>query len=783
MSLEHRRGTSSILGLATCFLAVVATPAALPAQTGHFGTAKVNITPALPIRLSGYAGRSTESTSIEQDIYATAAVFGSDGDTAILIAVDCTGMPDNVADVVSASLSQQLGVARERINITSTHTHNGPCIDGYIENLFGAPLPANQLQRVVEYTELVTERLEAVALDAISNSSPGHTITWGLGSVGFGANRRGAGIVDHDLPVLRVADSLGNTRAIITSYAAHAVTLNNNSVSGDWPGYAREAIEALYPGATALVMIGAAADINPSPLGSTTAAQNHGQSVADEVARLVSNNLLTPVGEIIGATHREIAIPYASALEPGDPGSARLAPAGTPDHQYGISTWTFGDEIAMVFLEGEVVVDYSLRLKSEQDDGRMWVNAYSNDVQGYIPSERILYEGGYEADSSGFYYALPGRFAHGLEDQIIDEVMRQLDPFFNPADRLRLIIDRATGEVSIVNPWDEPIDFDAYTITSADGLLSGLWNSLENQEVAGWEETTNSSPARLTEFNPLGSTALTSGASLSLGTLINQSAPPAFGVEVPDVELEFTYSAEGEELVHGRVEFAEGPGRYNNLVFTIDPATGEASIHNDSLFYDAEIAAYTIESPSGRLQSGNGDWDSLDAQGVVGWEEADNSNAFRLTEFNPLTDLMMEIDGVVYYLGTPVDVSGEALSLNDFTFEFLLANGEILEGVVKFGLLPGVDLPGDYNGDGYVDAGDYNKWRATFGQIVAPGSGADGNGNGAIDAADYAFWRDKLGDALGSASQPVPEPGARALIAWGILFYAGAKRIQRHFSA
>src|SRR5690606_7188728 len=133
------------------------------------------------------------------------------------------------------------------------------------------------------------------------------------------------------------------------------------------------------------------------------------------------------------------------ALTPGDPGSARLAPAGTPDHPYGISTWTFGDEIAMVFLEGEVTVDYSLRLKAEHNDGRMWVNAYSNDVQGYIPSERILYEGGYEADGSGYYYALPGRFEHGLEDKIVSEVMRQLDVFFNPLDKLRLAIDRETG--------------------------------------------------------------------------------------------------------------------------------------------------------------------------------------------------------------------------------------------------------------------------------------------------------------------------------------------------
>lgn len=774
MSVEHRRGAVAIQFLSVFLTLTTQLP--LLAETGYFGAAKINITPALPIRLSGFANRTTETTSIGQDIYATAAVFGAGDETAVLIAVDSTGVPDNIADVVSTSLSQRLGIPRERINITSTHTHSGPCVDGYLDNLFGAPLPEDQQERVELYTQLLTDRLEEVALDAIDNSSPGHTITWGNGTVGFGVNRRGAGIVDHDLPVIRVADSSGNTKAIITSYASHAVTLSDNEVSGDWPGYAREAIETLYPGATALVMIGAAGDTDSTPRGSVAAAQSQGQAVANEVARLVSNNLLTPVQSNIGAAHGEIELPFASVLTPGDPGNARLAPTGTPDLQYGISTWTFGDEIAMVFLEGEPTVDYSLRIKAEYNDGRMWVNGYSNDVPGYIPSERILYEGGYEADSSGYYYALPGRFAHGLEDKIVNEVLRQLDPFFNPLDRLRLIIDRATGEMSIVNRWDEPIDFDAYSITSADGLLSGLWNSLENQEIAGWEEATNSSPQRLTEFNPLGSTTLASGASLPLGSPLSQFAPPTFGVEAPDADLDFTYSTNGEELVYGQVEFTGGPGRYNNLVLTIDPATGEASIHNDSPYYDAQIAAYTIESESGRLLSGAGQWRSLDAQAVAGWEEADNSNAFRLTEFNPWTDLLMEIDGIVYYLGMPVDVSGEALSLDDFTFTFLLATGEILEGLVTFGQLPGALLPGDYNGNGVVDTGDYDDWRATFGLSVMPGSGADGNGNGVIDAADYSIWRDSSGNGDNGSSTAVPEPALNVFVAMSTVVFAGFHR-------
>ena len=46
--------------------------------------------------------------------------------------------------------------------------------------------------------------------------------------------------------------------------------------------------------------------------------------------------------------------------------------------EYPIQTWSFGDTLAMVFLSGEVVVDYSLRLKKELDGQRLWINAYAN---------------------------------------------------------------------------------------------------------------------------------------------------------------------------------------------------------------------------------------------------------------------------------------------------------------------------------------------------------------------------------------------------------------------
>src|SRR5207253_2621302 len=98
---------------------------------------------------------------------------------------------------------------------------------------------------------------------------------------------------------------------------------------------------------------------------------------------------------------------------------------------YSVQTWAFGDQLALVFLPGEVVVNYALRLKRELDPGRIWINAYANDAPCYIPSERVLREGGYEGGDAMIYYDKPTRFRAGLEKRIIDAVHEQLAPTFS----------------------------------------------------------------------------------------------------------------------------------------------------------------------------------------------------------------------------------------------------------------------------------------------------------------------------------------------------------------
>src|SRR5262249_12938696 len=90
---------------------------------------------------------------------------------------------------------------------------------------------------------------------------------------------------------------------------------------------------------------------------------------------------------------------------------------------YPVQTWALGDQIVWVSLGGEVVIDYLLRLNKELPAGRtLWVMGYANDVMAYIPSARVLKEGGYEADSSQIYYGMPSKWSPTIEDAIVGKV-------------------------------------------------------------------------------------------------------------------------------------------------------------------------------------------------------------------------------------------------------------------------------------------------------------------------------------------------------------------------
>src|SRR5262249_29112494 len=84
------------------------------------------------------------------------------------------------------------------------------------------------------------------------------------------------------------------------------------------------------------------------------------------------------------------------------------------------TVWQFGGDLTLVGLSGEVVVDYVRVLEKALGPNRLWVAAYCNDVFGYLPSGRVLQEGGYE--TRGLYAGGLGFFDAKAQDVLVAKV-------------------------------------------------------------------------------------------------------------------------------------------------------------------------------------------------------------------------------------------------------------------------------------------------------------------------------------------------------------------------
>jgi putative membrane-bound dehydrogenase-like protein len=457
--------------LAGLVLAAAAFPACAdeaPQPAYSVGLARVDITPDYPVRLSGFGSRRTESEGVTHKIYARALAI-DDGEPAVVLAIDSLGVSIEHVNELGRRLEKKAKLKRERLAVTATHTHTAPMLAGTVPTLFGVPIPKEHQDTIDRYTREFLDNLEKAALLALENRKPAR-LSRGIGVVTFANNRRTkGGPVDHDLPVLVVKDLKGKLRGIWVNYTCHCVTLSNNKISGDWAGYAAELLQTDHPGTVALVSIGCGADANPSS-GVTgdkkEIALRQGGEIATEVKRLLGG-YLAPVTGKISARSRSVELPLKS-LPTREEWEAKAKRNDAVGHHarvnlarldrgealrtkidYPMQTWTFGDSLAMVFLPGEVVVDYSLRLKRELDGQRLWINAYSNDSPCYIPSERILKEGGYEGGGAMIYYDVPVPFQPGLEQKIIDAVHEQIGKGFKAPRSQTGVWERDAGSLPL----------------------------------------------------------------------------------------------------------------------------------------------------------------------------------------------------------------------------------------------------------------------------------------------------------------------------------------------
>jgi neutral ceramidase len=419
------------------------------------GTAKAVITPKQPLWMAGYAARTSPASGTLHELYVRVlALEDADGRRAVLVSSDLLGIPRSISEHVTQALKEKFGLPREAVMLNASHTHCGPVLRGALYDAY--PLDDAQKKKIEAYSSELESTMVRTVGEALTQLVPA-SVAVGQGETDFAVNRRNnrepdvpalkashslRGPSDHSVPVLAVRRAGGQLLAVVFGYACHNTTLSIQQWNGDYAGFAESNLEAAHPGATALFFMGCGADQNPIPRRTVELAKKYGGMMTTAVEAVLAGRMESlppkldehhetvtlhlgaePTRAELEARARDRA-GYVSRwgtrlLKELDAG--RSLPRTYP---YPIEVWRLGGKQLWIALGGEVVVDFDLRFK-ERYGPETWVSAYANDVMAYIPSVRVLKEGGYEGNSSMLVYGMPAeRWAPDIEEIIATSVDR-----------------------------------------------------------------------------------------------------------------------------------------------------------------------------------------------------------------------------------------------------------------------------------------------------------------------------------------------------------------------
>jgi neutral ceramidase len=401
--------------------------------------------------MAGFGDRTKPSEGVGLDLYARAlALEDARGQRTVLVTADTLGFPASLSKAIVDQVRERFGISRDRLLLNASHTHCGPVVEHMLEG--GYALTAQQSADIAAYTRELQDEVVRVIGEALEALAPAR-LTFGQTNASFGVNRRQdegrkwgpnyQGTADHDVPILRVDDESGKIRALAFGYGCHPSTLPPSyyKFHGDYAGVAAKYLEDHHPDAVALFVQGAGGDVKPFPCDTLALAEKYGELLAVTVEHQVDDLPMVALGGPLVSAFDTVRLAFAAPpsreqfeqkLRNGTPLERRQAvrmlaildrDGHLPyDYPCPVQAWQFGRDLTWLALGGELLSDYALRLKREAGATRLWVAGYSNDVFAYIPSLRVLREGGYEGGGAMLFYGQPGPWAPSIEETIVTKV-------------------------------------------------------------------------------------------------------------------------------------------------------------------------------------------------------------------------------------------------------------------------------------------------------------------------------------------------------------------------
>jgi hypothetical protein len=270
----------------------------------HAGVARTRLTPPWGVELAGwgyYLGRTWDR--IRDHTAATALALDDGKETIVLVAVDLMYIDAAFVQGVRRQIQAATGIRPEAICVACSHSHNTPTA-GFIRGA-GEADPA--------YVAWAQAQAATAAILAWRQRVPARFAVGQAEIIGWTYNRtRPDGPIDRRLSLWRVDHADARPLAVVVNFQAHPVvmmSLGARDVSRDAPGVITDALEAAFPGLTALYVQGACGDVNfGEEWNNTERCCEPGLQVAARAieAYAAAHHLSDPPGEV-GQSRKAIA--------------------------------------------------------------------------------------------------------------------------------------------------------------------------------------------------------------------------------------------------------------------------------------------------------------------------------------------------------------------------------------------------------------------------------------------------------------------------------------------
>ena len=412
-----------------------------------FSTARELITPSIKVTMSGYAARSDEFSTIHDDLYVKCVYIENNSTNLFVIAFDLLHYKYSLNEEIFNYLLTTYKIKKENIIISYSHTHAGPKVASSTES--DSPLYDFYVTRVKSCIDRTFLSIQKGSLSLGVTSGRWNVNRRRLTKDGYKIAPNYENITDDELSIFVIKDANSTIKAVLYNYSCHPVTLSGTlHLSSEFPGRVNQLVEAEFYGSNCLFLQGAAGNMRPKIAAYGEIFKPCTFDQVDEMAKNIKNKIINTISrnqlKLINPKFEGITFTIKPKIQPLDieffknrvstlpgylkPTTQHLIDNFNSQNDYALihsGIIKLSEDLYIVYMGGEICYEIKLIIKEVFKEKQIVFLGY-HEALTYIPSDKIIKEGGYEGFDAPTYSGFRGPFKVGIDRTIRDAFTKRL---------------------------------------------------------------------------------------------------------------------------------------------------------------------------------------------------------------------------------------------------------------------------------------------------------------------------------------------------------------------